>query len=210
MIDTIRSEARLCAGYTGRPQLSPRVLAAMAGIPRHHFLPRSLRAAAYDNAALPVGCGQTISQPFIVALMTDLLDLGGGERVLEIGTGTGYQTAILSRLAGEVFSIEYLTELLQRAQQRLAELDCNNVRLRQGNGWHGWPEEVPFDAIIVTAAPTTIPQALPAQLADGGRLVIPVGRVGQTQHLLRLEKGGDGEIRQRDVLPVAFVPLISD
>ncbi len=210
MIASIRNEARLCARYTGRPVLSGRVLAAMEEIPRHYFVPRSLYMSAYDNAALPVGCGQTISQPFIVALMTDLLDLDGTERVLEIGTGTGYQTAILSRLAAEVYSVEYLPGLLEQARRRLAGLDCDNVRLKQGNGWRGWPAHAPYDAIIVTAAPERVPPDLLEQLGRGGRLVVPVGPTGHTQQLLRIERQADGSIRQRDVLPVVFVPLVDD
>lgn len=166
MIDTIRNEARLCAGYTGRPELSARVLEMMTGIPRHRFMPLSMRISAYDNAALPIGHGQTISQPFIVALMTDLLDLTGKEKVLEIGTGTGYQTAVLSQLAADIYSVEYLPELLNSAGQRLTKLSYNNVHLRHGDGWLGWPEHAPYDAIIVTAAPERIPPALLEQLAS--------------------------------------------
>ncbi len=150
MIETIRNEARLTVRYTGRSELSERVLEAMEEIPRHRFVPRYMRMAAYDNAVLPVGQGQTISQPFIVALMTDLLELTGSEKVLEIGTGTGYQTAVLSHLAAQVYSIEYLPALLEATALRLAEQGCDNVHLRQGNGW---PDAAPFDGIIVTAAP---------------------------------------------------------
>ena len=209
MLEAIRNEARLCAAHTGRPELSERVMEAMAAIPRHRFLPRSMRAAAYDNAALPAGCGQTISQPFIVALMTDLLDLRGDERVLEVGTGTGYQTAVLTRLAGEVFTIERIPELAARAQRVLAELGLDeHVHFRVGDGCMGWPEEAPFDAIIVTAAPERVPPELAGQLAEGGRLVIPVGPAGGVQQLYRMEKRPDGRLDSRAVLPVAFVPLV--
>jgi len=209
MIETIRNEARLCARYTGRPGLSERVLDVMAQLPRHHFVPAAIRCAAYDNAALSAGHGQTISQPFIVALMTDLLDLTGSQRVLEIGTGTGYQTAILAQLATEVFSIERIPALADAAEKRLAALGLmERVQLRTGNGWHGWSEQAPFDAMIVTAAPERIPEALPAQLTAGGRLVIPVGPAGCTQQLLRVQKTATGELEIRDILPVVFVPLL--
>ncbi len=208
MLETIRNEARLCRAYTGRPVLSDRVMQAMAAVPRHRFVPWRMRAAAYDNAALPVGSGQTISQPFIVALMTDLLDLTGSERVLEVGTGTGYQTAVLAHLTDEVWTIEYLPELASRARQTLEALGlAERVHFRVGDGWHGWPEAAPFDGIIVTAAPERVPEALVEQLAPGGRLVIPVGPAG-AQQLFRIEKRPDGSLDSQSVLPVAFVPLV--
>jgi len=211
MLASIENEARLCAPYTGRPRLSPRVMRAMAAVPRPMFVPARMRPAAWDNAALPVGCGQTISQPFIVALMTDLLDLQGGERVLEVGTGTGYQTAVLAHLAGEVFTIERIPRLARAARNRLAHLNlAGRVHFRTGDGTQGWPSAAPFDGIIVTAAPEEPPPDLLAQLAPGGRLVIPVGPRGGTQQLIRIEKTPDGKPLARAVLPVAFVPLVSD
>lgn len=208
MLEDIREEARLCARYTGRAQLSPRVLEIMREIPRDAFVPADMQSAAFDNAALPVGHGQTISQPFIVALMTDLLDLTGQENVLEIGTGTGYQTAILGRLAGQVHSIECRAPLQRQAAIRLAELDIDNVHLHTGDGWQGWPEAAPYDAIIVTAAPERLPEKLVEQLAPGGRMVVPIGPLGQTQWLTRMTKDSRGNIASERLLPVAFVPMI--
>ncbi len=211
MLETIRNEARLCTHYTGRPELSPRVLAVMQELPRHRFVPLPMRHAAYDNAALSVGHGQTISQPFIVALMTDLLDLTGEERVLEIGTGTGYQTAILAHLAREVFSVERIPALATAARKRLEELELEDRgHVHVGNGWQGWPEQAPFDAIIVTAAAERIPEPLIEQLAAEGRMVIPLGPPGVSQQLLRIEKSYVGELKVRDMLPVVFVPLIEE
>ena len=211
MVETIRNEARLCARYTGRPELAGRVMEAMGRVERHRFVPFVLHYAAYDDAALPVGHGQTISQPFIVALMTDLLDLQGNERVLEIGTGTGYQTAILAELAAQVFSVECVDALADAARQRIDELGLSQrVTLRTGNGWLGWPEVASFDGIIVTAAAERIPPPLVEQLAPGGRLVIPIGPPGYTQQLMRVEKTAQGELSMRDMLPVAFVPLLEN
>ncbi len=208
MLEDIAEEARICARYTGRPVLSDRVLEAMRSVPREDFVPSSMRVAAFDNAALPVGHGQTISQPFIVALMTDLLDLEGDEKVLEIGTGTGYQTAILGRLAAEVHSIECRKPLHERARETLAELGTGNIRLHLGDGWQGWPDAAPYDAIIVTAAPERLPERLIEQLASNGRMVLPVGPLGQTQWLTRVIKDSTGRIESERVLPVAFVPMI--
>jgi len=209
MVETIRNEARLCARFTGRPELAAPVLAAMGRIERHRFVPPSIRHAAYDDEALPAGHGQTISQPFIVALMTDLLDLQPSDRVLEIGTGTGYQTAILAQLAAQVFTVECIAALASEAEQRLTALGlADRVSLRAGNGWQGWQEMSPFDAMIVTAAAERIPEPLLEQLAPGGRLVIPVGPAFSTQQLLRVEKNGWGELDIREMLPVAFVPLL--
>lgn len=209
MLDAIRNEARLCAGYTGRPELSAGVLDVMAKVERHRFVPPGIRYAAYDNAALAVGYGQTISQPFIVALMTDLLDLTGDERVLEVGTGTGYQTAILAGLSRQVFSVECVPELSEAAGRHLDEAGLSpRVRLRVGNGWQGWAEAAPFDAIIVTAAADRIPESLIGQLGEGGRMVIPVGPAFSSQSLLRVEKNSLGELDVRDMLPVVFVPLL--
>jgi len=211
MLETIRSEARACARYTGRPEISGRVMDAMEKVERHRFVPLSMRLAAYADEALPVGHGQTISQPFIVALMTDLLDLKGDEKVLEIGTGTGYQTAILAELARQVFSVECIPVLADAARRRIDELGLSQrVQVRTGNGWHGWAEEAPFDAVIATAAPERIPEPLSDQLAVGGRMVLPVGPAFASQSLLRVQKDEHGALDARDMLPVVFVPLLEN
>lgn len=187
---------------------SKRVLAAMESVPRHLFVPEPLQAAAYDDRALPIDCEQTISQPYIVGLMTQALELSGSERVLEIGTGSGYQTAILSRLAAEVYSIERHAELSQQAQATLQQLGCDNVHLRVGDGTQGWPEVAPFDRIIVTAAAVKCPPALLEQLGDPGRLVIPLGPQAQ-QELVAIVRYG-GKDYTISLCPCRFVPLIGD
>jgi protein-L-isoaspartate(D-aspartate) O-methyltransferase len=179
----------------------------MREVPRHLFVPDALRDQAYNDEPLPIGDGQTISQPYIVALMTSLLDLDGSERVLEIGTGSGYQAAVLSRLAGRVFSIEIREGLGLRARDSLQEMGFDNVDVRIGNGYLGWPEEAPFDAIIVTAAPETLPATLVAQLKLGGRMVVPVG--SYIQDLVLITKTVEGLSRER-VVPVRFVPMIGE
>jgi protein-L-isoaspartate(D-aspartate) O-methyltransferase len=185
-----------------------RVLAAVEQVPRHLFVPEDLRAEADADRPLPIGCGQTISQPFVVAAMTAAAELRGAERVLEVGTGSGYQTAILALVAGEVFSIEIVPELAERARRLLLEtMGLPNVRLRVGDGHAGWPETAPFDAIVVTAAPAEIPPALPEQLAPGGRLVIPVGSDPQSQRLVLVRRGADGMTTSTDLMGVRFVPL---
>jgi len=185
----------------------PRVLAAMEKVPRHLFVPETFRAQAYEDYPLPIGESQTISQPYIVALMTSLLGLQGGEKVLEIGTGSGYQAAVLAEIAGEVYTVEILEPLAERARATLAELGYKNVHLRQGDGFAGWPEQAPFDAIVVTAAPPTVPKPLLDQLRVGGRLVIPVGRY--FQDLLVYTKTESG-IEKRNVIPVRFVPMTGE
>jgi len=182
----------------------PRVLAAMEKVPRHLFVPETYRAQAYEDYPLPIGENQTISQPYIVALMTSLLDLKGGEKVLEIGTGSGYQAAVLAEIAGDVYTMEILEPLADRARATLSSLGYRNVHLRQGDGFAGWPEEAPFDAIVVTAAPPEVPRPLLDQLKVGGRLVIPVGRY--FQDLLVYTKTEDG-VEKRNVIPVRFVPM---
>ena len=184
----------------------PRVLEAMRSVPRHRFVPPDLLASAYADCALPIGEGQTISQPYIVALMTEALELRGHERVLEIGTGSGYQAAILSKLAREVYTIERHAVLAKRAKELLDELGYHNVHVRVGDGTAGWPEEAPFEGIIITAAAPEVPQPLLDQLADGGRLVAPVGPAG-FQNLVCVRKKGK-RTTTRHLVPVAFVPLI--
>lgn len=185
-----------------------RVLEAMRQVPRHRFVPEDMWDLAYRDTPLPIGQGQTISQPYIVAYMTQLLHLGPEDRVLEIGTGSGYQVAILSRLAKQVYTIERIGDLARQAAKVLKELGYDNVHLRIGDGGYGWPEAAPFDAIMVTAAAPEIPQPLIAQLADGGRMVIPIGPTGY-QDLLRLRRRGE-DIQRENMVPVAFVPLVGE
>lgn len=186
-----------------------RVLGAFAQVRRELFVPERYRADADANHPLPIGWGQTISQPYVVAYMTERLRLGGAERVLEVGTGSGYQTAILALLAQEVFSIEIVPELAERARELLVgTLGLLNVRLRSGDGAQGWPEEAPFDRILVTAAAPVVPPALVAQLAPGGRMILPVGEELDLQVLRVLDKGNDGASVETDLLPVRFVPLV--
>jgi protein-L-isoaspartate(D-aspartate) O-methyltransferase len=191
----------------GRPSLDPRVLEAMRKVPRHAFVPWALRGAAYTNRPLPIGHGQTISQPFIVALMTDMAQVGEGAVVLEVGTGSGYQAAVLAELVREVHTIEIIPELARMAAQALDEQGYRNVTVHTGDGWYGIPEAAPFDAIVVTAAAGQIPPPLLDQLKPGGRMVIPVGPPFALQHLTLVEKDPEGRIRTRQTLPVAFVPL---
>lgn len=186
-----------------------RVLEAMRAVPRHEFVPESVRAYAYEDRPLPIGLQQTISQPYIVALMTELLACAPGDRVLEIGTGSGYQAAVLAEIGCEVFTIEILAELGARAATTLERLGYDGIHTRVGDGYQGWPEEAPFDGIIVTAAPESIPEALVQQLAIGGRMVIPVGPTGGVQELLLLRKLEDGNLDEQAVIPVRFVPMVS-
>ncbi|MBI4798596.1 MAG: protein-L-isoaspartate(D-aspartate) O-methyltransferase [Desulfarculus sp.] len=185
-----------------------RVLQAMERVPRHLFVPPAWLASAHADHALPIGQGQTISQPFIVAYMTELLALKGGERVLEIGTGSGYQAAVLSLIAAEVYSVELVPELCQEAAQRLAKLGYANVQVRCGDGYQGWPEAAPFQAIMVTAAAPEVPPLLVEQLAPGGRLLLPRGPAGGLQFLVLVEKTLDGRLVTRELDPVRFVPLV--
>jgi protein-L-isoaspartate(D-aspartate) O-methyltransferase len=207
MVEEIAAMAHETGAVTGRPVLAEAVMAAMRRVPRHRFVPASQASLAYENRALPIGEGQTISQPFIVALMTDLLDPKPGHKVLEVGTGSGYQAAVLAELVPRVYTIEIVEPLGTRARQLLQTLGYRNVEVRLGDGYHGWPEAAPFDAIIVTAAPAQIPQPLLDQLKPGGRMVIPTGRTRDVQYLLVVQKQGDGTSTTRRTLPVRFVPL---
>jgi protein-L-isoaspartate(D-aspartate) O-methyltransferase len=184
-----------------------RVLAAMRRVPRHELVPRAVRSQAYEDYPLPIGEGQTISQPYIVAIMTEHLGLRGGERVLEVGTGSGYQAAVLAELGAEVYTIEIVPSLARRAAADLARLGYRRVHVREGDGYRGWPERAPFDAIIVTAAPDRVPQPLVDQLKPGGRLILPVGSGYQELVLITKSKGG---IETRRLLPVRFVPMTGE
>ncbi len=211
LVEEIAAEARDTATWTGRPEFSAAVMDAMAQVPRHEFvLPEDI-PVAYINRPLGIGFRQTISQPYMVAVMTDLLDLNPGDRVLEIGTGCGYQAAVLSQVvgvAGRVFSIEVVAELAEAARRRLERLGYANVVVRHGDGYAGWPGEAPFDAIMVTAAPESIPAALSGQLKPGGRMVIPIGRSSDPQFLKVCTKDKDGRLHTENSLPVAFVPMV--
>ena len=209
MLAEIEREALDTKSWTGRPVYSPRGMEAVRKVPRHAFVPESDAAYAYVNRPRSIGHGQTISQPYIVALMSELLDLKPGDRVLEIGTGCGYQAAVLAELAGEVLSVETVAALAESAAERLRRLGYRNVEVRHGDGFKGWPEKAPFDAAIVTAAPERIPDALTQQLKPGGRLVIPVGKPHDTQMLYRCVKGEDDTLVCEKMLPVAFVPMVA-
>ena len=210
MLRDIEEEVALTRREIGKEALQERVMAAMAKVPRERFVPESQRVLAFRNGPVPIGHGQTISQPYIVALMTDLLEPRPGHVVLEIGTGSGYQAAVLAGLVRRVYSVEIIAALAAAAAGRLAGLGCDNVTVRHGDGYQGWPEHAPFDGIIVTAAAPHVPPPLIAQLKPGGRLVIPVGLPGCIQQLSVIEKHEDGRTRQRDVLMVAFVPLTGE
>jgi protein-L-isoaspartate(D-aspartate) O-methyltransferase len=203
MIAVIAAETVFLTGELGKASLDRRVLDVMERVPLHEFVPVELRAYAYANTPLPIGFEKTISQPFIVALMTDLLALRPDDRVLEIGTGLGYQAAILSPLARTVYSVEIIEELAAQAKKRLAAQGCANVQLRLGNGFHGWPEHAPFDKIIVTAGTDLVPPPLLYQLKPGGRMVIPTG-LPDSQQLVLVEKDADGRIKAKEFLRVRF------
>ena len=205
MIDRIEAHAGTATVEDGN--IAPDVLEAMAQIPRHEFVPEGQRPYAYQDRPLPIGHGQTISQPFIVAMMTDLLNLDSGDTALEVGTGSGYQAAVLSPLADEVYSIEIVPELGRRAAATLDRLGFQNVDTRVGDGYYGWPEAAPFDGIVVTAAASHIPPPLVEQLATGGRMVIPIGGAFSVQQLMLVEKQPDGSVTTRELLPVRFVPF---
>lgn len=210
MVTGIQNMVKLTESYTGKRSLDTRVVAAMLTVPRHKFVPSAYQSSAYENTALPISHNQTISQPYIVALMTDLAAVTSASVVLEVGTGSGYQAAVLSELVNHVYSIEIVEPLGLQAKMLLQDLAYDNVTVKIGDGYYGWPEHAPFDAILVTAAAEHIPKQLIQQLKAGGRLVIPVGEQHESQSLRVLIKGSDGEVEQRDVLPVAFVPLTGE
>ena len=188
MVEEVLSDATQTSAYSGRAALSPNVIAAMEKVERHRFVPAYLVSSAYLNRPLPIGYGQTISQPFIVALMTEMMNVGNGDKVLEIGTGSGYQAAVLAELAKSVYSIEIIKPLGEQASKRLNSLGYRNVQTKVGDGYYGWPEAAPFDAIIVTAAASHVPPPLIKQLKPGGRIVIPLGTQFMTQYLMLVEK----------------------
>jgi len=207
LIAEIAQDVRDTSRYLGKEALDPRVLQALGTVPRHEFVPAEEQRFAYLNRPLPIGFGQTISQPYIVAIMTDLLNPGPADKVLEVGTGSGYQAAILSELVAQVYSIEIIEGLGQQAAQRLVRLGYDNVTTRVGDGYYGWEAAAPFDAIVVTAAASHVPPPLLKQLKAGGRMIIPVGSQFMTQELLLVTKRADGGITTRQILPVRFVPL---
>ena len=207
LIEEIERVVRQTRSATGRSALAEAVMAAMAKVPRHEFVPETVRQFSYDNRPLPIGDGQTISQPYIVALMTDLAEVGPESVVLEIGTGSGYQAAVLAEIVEHVYTIEIVEPLGLRAASTLDRSGYDNVTVRVGDGYQGWPEFAPFDAILVTAAPERIPQPLIDQLAVGGKLVVPVGEQNRTQSLQVLDKAPDGSTLVSDILPVVFVPF---
>lgn len=207
MLDAIRADYQDTAVYIDKDEADPRVLTAMGQVPRHEFVAADLRDRAYENRPLPIGHGQTISQPYIVAVMTDLLRARSDDRVLEVGTGSGYQAAVLAELVSQVYSIEIIKPLALQAQKRLQSLGYTNITIRHGDGYYGWEEHAPFDAIVVTAAASHVPPPLIAQLKPGGRMVIPVGTRFLVQELLMVVKASDGSVSTRQLLPVRFVPL---
>ncbi len=207
LLDEIESEYKYTSKMTGKGALDPKVRAAIASIPREKFVPKSYIDSAFYNGPLPIGHGQTISQPYIVAIMTDLLELESDDVVLEIGTGSGYQAAILSQLCKRVYTVEYIPALADIANKRFEELGYKNIEVMTGNGYDGWPDHAPYDGIIVTAAAKQIPAPLIEQLKPGGRMVIPVGRAHFHQELTLLKKNEDGELEISDIFGVAFVPF---
>lgn len=207
LIEDIETELRLTATWVGKTRFDARVMAAMRSVPREEFVPASLKACAFDNGPLPIGHGQTISQPYIVALMTDLLGPTSSDTVLEIGAGSGYQAAVLSRVVSRVVTLEIVPELADEAARRLQRLGYANVSVHSGDGYGGWAEQAPYDGIIVTAAAPEIPPPLVAQLKPGRHLVIPVGLPFGHQQLLVGTKQADGTLLSRIVLDVAFVPM---
>jgi len=209
MVGQVASHASLVADRTGRDNLGEAVMAALGRVPRHDFVPVEMKLYAYLDSPLPIGHGKTISQPFIVGLMTDLLELSREHKVLEIGTGLGYQAAVLAELAHEVYTVEIVEELAEEGKQRLDASSYTNIHFRVGDGNQGWPEHAPFDRIIATAAPDLMPPALLAQLKAGGRMIIPAG-LEDEQQLMLVEKNSAGRISTREILPVRFSTLTSE
>lgn len=207
LVELIEADARETSAYINKEALDPRVMQALATVPRHEFVPVLLRDIAYRNRPLPIGHGQTISQPYIVAIMTDLLNVKSDDKVLEIGTGSGYQAAILAELVDEVYTIEIIKPLANEAKQRLQTLGYKNISVKLGDGYYGWQEHAPFDAIIVTAAASHVPPSLIKQLKIGGRMVIPVGSRFMPQELLLINKDKQGKVTTKQIIPVSFVPF---
>jgi protein-L-isoaspartate(D-aspartate) O-methyltransferase len=207
MVEAIEADVRETSSYISREILDPRVMSVMGTVARHKFVPHSEQSWAYANQPLPIGHGQTISQPYIVALMTDLIKIDPGDKVLEIGTGSGYQAAVLAEMGAEVFTMEIIGPLAMEAAERLEELGYDRVKTRQGDGYYGWEEAAPFDAIVVTAAAGHIPPPLIRQLKPGGVMVIPVGSRFLVQQLVLVAKDSTGSVTTRQMLPVRFVPL---
>jgi len=207
MVNVIQKEVESTRGYLGRDRLKQSVIDAIAKVERHRFVPDDRIQYAYENRPLPIGHGQTISQPYIVAIMTDLLDINASDRVLEIGTGSGYQAAILAEIAKEVYTVEVIRELGIQAAKRLKKLGYDTIKTRISDGYYGWKEYAPYDAIIVTAASGSIPPPLLQQLKAGGKMLIPVGALSRVQQLILISKDQNGTISTRQILPVRFVPL---
>lgn len=210
LIAEIESDVRATSREIGRTRLDPGVLEAIGNVPRHEFVPQRYRDRAYLNRPLPIGHGQTISQPYIVAIMTELLNVGSEDVVLEVGTGSGYQAAVLAEIVEHVHTIEIVQPLAVTAERRLARLGYDNVSVTHGDGYYGLPDQAPFDAIIVTAAAGRVPPPLLRQLARGGRMLVPVGDPFSVQHLMLIEKDAKGRISTRQILPVRFVPLTGE
>jgi len=206
MVAAITADTIFACASIGKAALGQRVMATLGKVPRHEFVPVELQPFAYANVPLPIGFGKTISQPFIVGLMTDLLAIDAGDAVLEIGTGLGYQAAVLAELAQKVYSVEILEELANQARQRLRQQKYTNIEFKIGNGYYGWPEHAPYDKIIVTAAPDLIPPPLIEQLKPGGMMVIPAG-LAEAQRLLLVEKDVSGALTTTEILPVRFTQL---
>jgi protein-L-isoaspartate(D-aspartate) O-methyltransferase len=203
LVTALRAHVSHAASEIGKGDFDDRVMDAMAKVPRHEFVPVEIQPVAYANVALPIGCGKTISQPFIVAVMTDLLEVKATDSVLEVGTGLGYQAAILAELAGAVYSVEMIEDLAGSAKRRLDRQGYRNIQIKVGNGYHGWSEHAPFDKVMVTAAPDLIPPPLLHQLKFGGRMILPVG-LPDAQRLIVVDKDADGRLTTKELLQVRF------